>query len=262
MECIQCGTLVTTAFCPVCGQRTGVKRLTLRDTIADFWTSVIGLDGIFLRTLKDLSRRPGVVALSYIRGIRMKYFGPIGYFFFMITLLLLFISMLGMDFGELMRDRQEEMSIAQGAEMGPKLVTKWLSDHIKWVLFLAVPFQAIAARYFFFRMSGFNLMEHAVPLFYVSGHLFWLSMMTFLLRKLTGDLYSIPLTILSLAYFGFMYSDVMRYQSQFKAFSKGVGVYLAGQLLFVATLTLVGVLVILIMAWVDPAYLDVFKPLK
>ncbi|MBL7846797.1 MAG: DUF3667 domain-containing protein [Cyclobacteriaceae bacterium] len=260
MQCVHCGHEVSTPFCPSCGQRSGVKRITLRDTLSDFWMNVVGFDGMFLRTLKDLTRRPGQVASSYIRGVRVLYFGPISYFFFMITLLLLWVSILGMDFAELIRDRQQVMALDTNNSRGIALVTRWVADHIKWVLFLAVPFQAIAARHFFFRKSGYNLMEHTVPLFYTSGHLFWVSMMAFVVLKVAGEQLSIASSLLSVLYFGYVYADLMQYQSRLKAFLKGIGVYVGGQLLFVATMMVMVIVVVLILAVVYPPALDAIKP--
>jgi hypothetical protein len=260
MNCVNCGAEVQTSYCPACGQRAGVKRLIFRDTITDLWNNLAGFDGIFSRTLKDLTRSPGKVANAYIAGVRVKYIGPIGYFFFMITLLLLWIGALGIDFADLIRDRQEDMALVQSDRKGLTLMTQWIGDNIKWFLFLAVPFQAVAARVFFFRRSGYNVVEHAIPLFYASGHLFWLTMVSVLLKKLNGELFSTPVLLLTLAYFGFMYADLMKYQSRVKAFFKGLGVYLAGQLLFVATVTLLVVLFLLALSVVDPEALDLFRP--
>lgn len=262
MQCVQCGNEVTTVFCPTCGQSSQVKRLTLRDTLSDFWANVVGLDGIFLRTLKDLTLRPGFVAVSYIRGIRMRYFGPMGYFFFMITLLLLCVSALGMDYALLIRDKQQQIAVAEAGAKASSLVTQWVADNIKWVLFLSVPFQAIAARYALFRKSGYNLIEHMVPLFYVSGHLFWLTMVSFVLMSLGGELYTIIFSLFSLAYFGFMYSQLMRYQSRTKAFMKGIGVYVGGQLLFVLTLSLCIIVAVSLMALINPDALKSLKSIK
>lgn len=260
MSCINCGAEVHTAFCPACGQRSGVKRLTFRDTLVDIWQNLAGFDGVLLRTLADLTRRPGKVARSYIAGVRIKYFGPVAYFFFMITLLLVWVSVLGMDFADLIRDRQEAMALARPDQKGVAMMTQWIGDNIKWFLFLAVPFQAVAARIFFFRHSGFNSVEHTVPLFYASGHLFWLTMISVLLRDIAGNLYAAPLTVLTMVYFGYLYADLMHHQSRVKAFLKGVGVYLVGQLLFVLTLTVLVILVILALAVVSPDSLELFRP--
>lgn len=259
-KCVQCGAGVSTPFCPDCGQRAGVKRLTIRDTLEDSWNNIIGLDGIFLRTLKDLTRRPAYVALSYIAGIRMRYFGPIAYFFFMITLLLLWSSILGIDFADIIRAQQEGLAIPNEESNNiSESITRLFSDQIRWVLFLAVPFQAIAARYFLFRKSGYNLVEHTVPLFYTNGHMFWLTMLMVVVRKFTGEMYSVVDTVLSLTYFGYVYMGLMKYQSRTKAFLKGVVVYFSGLILFILTMIIVSILFLILLKVFDP---EAFKALK
>jgi hypothetical protein len=261
MECINCGNEVAAKYCANCGQRADVKRITLRDSLRDFWTSVVGLDGFFLRTLRDLTMRPGYVAREYIRGIRVKYFGPIAYFFFMITLLLLFISMLGLDFADLMKEKQNAFVAVEGNEKVMTKVTRWIADNIKWVLFLAVPFQAFAARYLFFRKSGYNFMENTVPVFYTTGHLFWLTIFIFGFRKIfNSEMPVIFVSILSLIYFGYTYANLMTYQSRLKSFLKGMGVYLGGQALFGLTLSILLILVIVILSFVSPEVLNDFRP--
>ena len=261
MECINCGNDVTVRYCANCGQRAGIKRITLKDSLKDFWTLVVGLDGFFLRTLTDLTRRPGYVAREYIRGVRVKYFGPIAYFFFMITLLLLFINILGLDFAELIQDKQTAFAVPEAAnQRGMARVTRWVADNIKWILFLAVPFQAFAARFFFFRKSGFNFIEHTVPLFYTTGHLFWLTLLTFTYRSVTGELPFIYTTILSFLYFGYTYSNLMTYQSKVKAFFKGMGVYLGGQVVFAVVMIIVMTGVLIVLSLINPEVLKDFRP--
>lgn len=262
ISCVNCGAPVTAAFCSSCGQRAGVKRITLRDSLRDWWAQVYGLDGIFLRTLRDLTIRPGQVARDHINGIRVKYFGPIGYFFFMITLLLLWLSILNLDFAELIQSKQRSMQIAKGSERAIAVMTGWIASNIKWVLFLAVPFQAFAARFLFFRKSGLNLVEHTVPLFYVTGHLFWLSMLTFGYRSITGDLPSTFVSVLSILYFGFMYASLCTYQSRVKAFIKGMGVYIGGQFLFALVMVVIVVIAVLLLGYFYPQALESLRPLK
>lgn len=97
MTCTNCGQEAIEKFCPNCGQRTNVKRITFREGWFDFWSRVYGFDGMFPRTLRDLTIRPGKAARDYINGNRVKYYGPVGYFFLMITLFLVLAGMLDID---------------------------------------------------------------------------------------------------------------------------------------------------------------------
>jgi len=260
MTCPNCQQETASCFCPDCGQRLDVKRITFKDTVADFWLQVVGFDGYFLRTIRDLTVRPGQVAQSYLSGVRVRYFGPVAYFFFMITLLLLWLGVLDLDFAELIRSKQSSMPSATANSRVSSLLTQWVGDHIKWFLFVAVPFQAVAARFIFFRKSSLNLVEHTVPLFFTGGHLFWITALVFTYRKFAGEIPWVPITAASMAYFGYMYADLMRYQSRLKAFAKGVGVYIGGQALFAISLTLLAVAIIILLSVFSPDTLDAIRP--
>ena len=260
MNCINCGVEASGKFCSECGQRVVVKRITLKEEWNDFWSRLYGFDGMFSRTLRELTLRPGMVAKEYIAGNRLKYYGPVGYFFLMVTLLLLLLSMMDLNFAELIRNKQDMIAIPQTNKKLTALVTEWAADNIKWIAFLGVPFQAFTARYFFFRKSGRNFLEHTVPLFYISGHLFWITILTFVYRKIADEMPSAWIGLLSILYFGYVYSTFMTYQSRMKSFMKGIGVYLGGQLMFVIMLSLVAVAAVLILSVVDPDSLDAFRP--
>lgn len=260
MTCPNCQQETASRYCPQCGQLQGVKRITFRDTLTDFWLQVVGFDGYFLRTIRDLTVRPAQVAQAYLSGVRVKYFGPVAYFFFMITLLLLWLSVLDLDFAELIRSRQSTLPTSSVNSRISTTLTQWVSDHIKWFLFVAVPFQAAAARFFLFRKSKLNLVEHTVPLFYTGGHLFWITILVFAYRKFAGEIPWMLITGASMAYFGYMYATLMTYQSKGKAFLKGAGVYIGGQVLFAFSLTIVAIIAIVMLSIFSPDTLDAIRP--
>src|SRR6187397_2984313 len=99
-NCLNCRQPVTSRYCGSCGQSNPPKRLNLKTLWFDFQSRVYGFDGMFPRTLKDLTLRPGAVTRSYISGNRVLYYGPVGYFFIMITVYLLLASLIDVDLSE------------------------------------------------------------------------------------------------------------------------------------------------------------------
>jgi hypothetical protein len=79
--CVNCGVAVTSKFCAECGQPNPPKKLGLRTMWYDFQSRIIGFDGMFPRTIKDLTLRPGKASKNYVYGNRMMYYGPVGSFF-------------------------------------------------------------------------------------------------------------------------------------------------------------------------------------
>lgn len=260
MNCINCSTDVTSNFCPQCGQRSKVKRITLREGWNDFWARVYGFDGMFPRTLRDLTVRPSVTAVEFIKGNRVKYYGPVGYFFLMITLYLLCIDFMGIDFKQIMQESQNKYSIGmagRGQKEIIQAVMEFVSNNLKWIAFLAVPMDALAARYFFFRKNGLNFLENSVLPFYLRGHLYWLNIIAAIIYKFSGNFtLNSFIPLIGILFFGFAYSRFTDYQSKWKGFFKGFGVYLVSQFFNM----LLALIVIFIIILINPEVLEQIRP--
>ncbi|MCE9620586.1 MAG: DUF3667 domain-containing protein [Planctomycetes bacterium] len=259
---MNCGAETTARYCPQCGQSSGTQRITFRESLNEIVARLLEFDGKFPRTLRDLTIRPGQVAREYIAGNRVKYCTPVGYFFLMITLLLVLLSLLDLDYVEQIQSKQNAFQLSSSNARITDLMAHWIASNIKWVVFLAIPFQAFAARFLFFRRSGLNLTEHTVPLFYTTGHLFWLSMLSFVYRKISGELPPAYFGLLSLLFFGFTYLTFFPDRPRVTTFLKGIGVYLGGQVLFMVAASALAVLVMLVLALVDPAALESLRSFK
>jgi hypothetical protein len=260
MTCVNCKSDVTGNYCSNCGQRANVKRMSFKESWLDFWSRVYGFDGMAPRTLTDLTIRPGVAAKRFIEGNRVMYYGPVGYFFLMITVCLLFFSIIQVDFLEFMKGMQKEL--ASGSE-APKLmdrIQRFVSDNIKIFAFLIIPFQAFSARYFFFRKSGYNFIEHAVLPLYVAGHMYWVTMIDGVIYKWTGHVSFVAHTIIGALYLAFGFSTMMTYQSRVKAFIKGVLLYFTSQLFLMILGLIVGAAIVLLTYWLSPETFESLRP--
>jgi Protein of unknown function (DUF3667) len=127
----------------------------------DFQSRIYGFDGMFPRTIKDLTIRPGIAAHEYIEGNRIKYYGPVGYFFLMITVVLLLLSLVEVSFYDLMIKSSQLTEIREnsGQEKFLKIFSEWIVNNMRIFSFLIIPFTAIGSR-ILFRKSGLNLLEH------------------------------------------------------------------------------------------------------
>jgi hypothetical protein len=264
-KCINCGSDSSSKFCPDCGQRTGVKRITLREGWNDFWARIYGFDGMFASTLRDLTIRPGKASQLFINGNRIRYYGPVGYFFLMITLLYLVGSLLDVSITEFMKSASKTTSFTpppkagSGQEKFMEAMIQFISDNLKLISFLYIPMQAFASRFIFFRKSNLNYFEHVVLPFYTLGHIYWLSIFSVILFSISGTFMNAGLSmLLSLVYFGYAYADFFTYQSKAKAFFKGIGVYLIAQVLLMIILFLLLIVAIILF----PEVREFFKPMK
>lgn len=262
MPCVNCGADVTGAYCSNCGQRATVKRLTFREGWNDFWARIYGFDGMFPRTLRDLTIRPGVVSKSYLQGNRVKYYAPVGYFFFIITLLYLVASLLNVEMIEYLRANSdvglvEPPKAGSGQEKYMQYLLQKMNDNMKLLAFAIIPFQAFSARYIFFRKSGYNLIENMVLPLYMQGHTNWLNILSVLVFSITGSfispvLLSFPLMI----YFCYGYATFMKHQNFWKAFFKSLLLYITSNILFIIAIMIVMSIVI----FTDQEVFEMLKP--
>jgi hypothetical protein len=262
MKCVNCGTEATNTYCGNCGQRMTVKRLSLTEGFSDFTARIYGFDGMFPRTLRDLTLHPGEASRRYIEGNRAAYYGPVGYFFLMITLLYLVASLLGIDIKEFLKHGadiglQPAPKQGSGQEKYMQSVYSLMSDNLKLVSFAVIPVQAFSSRFLFFRKSGLNFIEHAVMPLYVLGHLYWLSIMSVFCYALVGSFFPNWLQVsITILFFSYAYADLFQYQSKVKAFFKGLGVYLTTQILF----GLIIAIVVFLMILLNPEVFEMLKP--
>jgi hypothetical protein len=75
--CPNCGTALTTPFCPDCGERPiAATDLSLKGIAAQLMKTVGGVDGRVLRSLRALLLHPGSLTLAYGEGRRKPFIGP------------------------------------------------------------------------------------------------------------------------------------------------------------------------------------------
>ena len=80
-DCVTCGTTVSTAHCPGCGE--GAIRtadLGIRHLLIDAFHAVTDVDSQLLRSFRALLFRPGVLTRAYLEGPRKPYLSPVQVF--------------------------------------------------------------------------------------------------------------------------------------------------------------------------------------
>ncbi|MBK6263417.1 DUF3667 domain-containing protein [Marivirga sp. S37H4] len=186
--CINCEQATVGKFCHNCGQKQGVSRLTWSTVFGELQKRMFGFDNNFLRTMKDLTIRPHVVINSIIEGNRIKYVGPVGYYFVMITIYILFMSIINVDMSEMMgtvsgtinSDATESQVIFQNK------LNQFIVNNFKLISFLMMPF-FIFGVWLVFKNKGYNFLETSVINFFGQAHPLWASIILVIVYKVTGD---------------------------------------------------------------------------
>jgi hypothetical protein len=260
-NCINCNQEVNASFCAHCGQPNPPKKLSFGNMYYDFQSRIYGFDGMFPRTLIDLTLRPGVVAKDYINGNRIKHYGPVGYFFLMITLFLIIMSIMEIDFSEFSRVSNQAFAAdpAKGSTVAlQQRISNFIGDNIRTFSFLSIPSIALMA-WLFFRKSGYNFLEHAVIPFYIFGHVYWLSILNLFLFKFNGASTRFMIQfVVSIVFFAFACSDFYIHNSKLKAFLKGLAIYIFGSLIFIFVATMAAIVYMV----ANPEILELMKSVK
>lgn len=93
--CPNCGSAVSSTFCPECGQKLHVQR-SLSAILHDLVHGVLHLDGKIWRTLPKLAFKPGKLTRRYIEGERAKFVSPMAMFLFSVFAMFAVFQMVGL----------------------------------------------------------------------------------------------------------------------------------------------------------------------
>ncbi len=89
-NCLNCGYPLIGKFCGNCGQKAFLHKDSFWHMASHFIGDYFHYDSKFWITLKTLFTKPGLAALEYIQGKRVKYLTPIQLYVFVTTVFFLF----------------------------------------------------------------------------------------------------------------------------------------------------------------------------
>jgi len=96
MICITCEEEHSEKFCPNCGERSGVKKITLTSILEDAFSTITNMDKGFLFNIKNLVINPRKTTTDYIFGKRRGILNPIAFLIMSITIYLVIESFVGL----------------------------------------------------------------------------------------------------------------------------------------------------------------------
>lgn len=194
MNCKNCATSLRLEyrFCPTCGAKTEVRRITFKALFKDVIDRFLNLDNSVVRTFTQMITKPEAVINGYISGLRKRYLNPISYLGIALTLSGIMIFVMQKMYGG-------EIDFTGGAEnVNPEFSRKWsnLAFDFNAVFFLTYfPVFAVPA-YLLMNKVRFNLAEHFVVLVYTISEF---------------SIISFPVSLAFLIYDAEHYMDYSRY---------------------------------------------------
>lgn len=211
MNCKNCNHLLSEAdkFCPICGNKTGIEKLTVKNLLLEIYQKIFSLDNKFFVTVKHLVTRPENVIKSYLDGNRVKYMPPIN-FLIIAGLFGGFFSYLMLNgyMGEIdyksfdLTERDPKNPIANKVPMITEMVMKTMQQYYTLILFLTIPLISLISKIVFYDLKKYNFAEHIIIYSYGYSAFLILSylMLPFLLifknTFVTYSYFTIPLIIL------------------------------------------------------------------
>lgn len=215
MNCRNCNTHLRLEyrFCPVCGAKTEVRRITFKALTTDLVDRVFNLDNSVVRTFTGLFVKPEAVIDGYLSGLRKRYLNPVSYLGIALTLsgVILFL---------IQRFFKENIDFTGGVESAnPEFSAKWTDIVFDFnaLFFLAfLPMLALPA-YLITNKVRYNLAEYTVVFIYVLAHFsivsFPIALITLLIDPNQYLAVNQPLQVLMLLYSLYVIWRLNRYRA-------------------------------------------------
>ncbi len=200
--CPNCGNQNIQNYCPNCGEEK-YKRITLKDVIGDFVSNLFTLEGKVLKTVKDLSIRPGIMIANYLNGIRSVYYKPFQYYVLATTLYFIFFYLWGDGFLEMFSDMgaaHNNTVNAEQMESFKKQMAEFQKENMRLFTFMQVPIYAWLIWLFFRKKSKHSFTECLIVSLYIMAHALLIGIISTLLTPIDPSLTLIANTVFTFIY--------------------------------------------------------------
>ncbi len=182
MVCISCGHEHNEKFCPNCGEKSNVPKITFSSTIQSSFTTITEMDKGFLYNLKNLTLKPKATVEEYLKGKRKRIFNPISFLIIAVTCYLIIESVFKIKSfisNELVATVKNDLSYKIGAS-GGKIITQYFKYF--WV-FTVIPLSFLTKLFF----RRYNFAEH------ITINSFILGQVTLIVGSISFIIFRLPL---------------------------------------------------------------------
>ncbi|WP_191858724.1 DUF3667 domain-containing protein [Hanstruepera ponticola] len=161
--CKNCNTETASEYCPNCGQRTSIHKVTFSETFQDVINGMFSLDAPLWMTLKTLVVNPGKLFRDFLSGKRKTYYKPVSFFILTTIVFVLTKSLLNYD-------PMQNIAQVQHDSVNAKLLNSagvYMAKNINNIIFSFVFAFALMLKLFFYK--SYSLAEYLAVSFYVVG---------------------------------------------------------------------------------------------
>ena len=127
-ECPTCATMVTTSFCPQCGEwPLDPRHLTIRGLITQLFAFLVSVDTRIVNSLRCLLMQPGALTLAFMRGRRQAFIGP--FKLFLLANVLFFAVQSTTDVRVFSTALEPQLQGVEGTTFGRNLLLRHIETH-------------------------------------------------------------------------------------------------------------------------------------
>lgn len=233
MICISCNAEHHSQFCPNCGEKSAIKKITLKSIAEDTLATVTTMDKGFLYNFKMLFINPKTISIGYVLGRRKGILNPISFLIFTVSIYLILERLI-----EIPKDPTvEELLPDFYAGKVAYATGKYVHVYFKYFWVSAIVPLAIATRLIF---AKYNFTEHLAINAFILGQASLIGIISYLVLRI--DMVVNPLVYLTV--FWLIYRALLVDEEKIESFLKALGALVV----FVLQLAIIALIVGLIMA--------------
>jgi hypothetical protein len=170
-KCLQCGHHFRGKYCPNCGQKANVQRLSVTVILEEVLHFFTHLENGFIFTTKNFLVQPGISSLDFISGKRKNFQKPVSYFLIWIGLYILLHNAIINHFHyQLSREVVQSLNVEEQSNI-------LFRQHLSIFIFPVIMVSAILL-YFIMAKPVFNFIELFTLCLYGTGTYFMISTFT------------------------------------------------------------------------------------
>lgn len=162
MSCINCEIDFEGDFCPSCGEKKNIDRITFSSIITSVFSGFVDMDKGLLFNIKNLTLFPKKTILDYINGKRRYILNPISYAIITISIYLFLDTLIPRG----VSPKLSKVDVFGAQEMGVKF-GYFLRSKMKFFWLTYIFYSSFFTKLFFRR---FNFFEHLAINSFILGH--------------------------------------------------------------------------------------------
>ncbi|HAA16396.1 MAG TPA: hypothetical protein DCE41_33705 [Cytophagales bacterium] len=157
MKCLNCQYEHEEKFCPNCGQKADIPKITFESVILSGITTLTSMDQGFFFNFRELFLRPKALVKDYLNGRRKSILNPVSYLILCTTVYLIIVRLVDAGPPPVMEYYEENREKMPGLTEGSYSTGKFIGENLKYFWILSIFWLSFSTKLIFKKL---NLAEH------------------------------------------------------------------------------------------------------